>query len=186
MPSLTRLPVLIRWRTTRSLTRTVRHRSPMRARARCAWTRLAVADLKRVTSGGSRLGNALPPITTASLIWHRRVLARPYQSRPNRSARPHTHRGRECRARVRSGYNHKGFRFGGRRGRNGDLVGGERRRKGGGVCHNYFCDENRPIYRVAILHVTRYQLMSWMVATGVGPTPMSQSCAIEEDATVLP
>jgi len=52
--------LLIRRRTSRSLTRTVRHRSPMRARARCACTRLAAADLKRVTSGGSSLGNALP------------------------------------------------------------------------------------------------------------------------------
>jgi hypothetical protein len=54
--------VLIRWRTMRSLTRTVRHRNPIRARARCAWTRFAVADLKRVTSGGSRLGNTLPSV----------------------------------------------------------------------------------------------------------------------------
>ncbi len=54
--------MLIRWRTARSLTRTVRHRSPMRARARCACARLAGADLKRVASGGSRLGNALPPV----------------------------------------------------------------------------------------------------------------------------
>jgi hypothetical protein len=60
--------VLIRWRTVRSLTRTVRHRSPMRARARCAWTRLAAADLKRVTFAGSSLGNALPPLVTASLF----------------------------------------------------------------------------------------------------------------------
>ena len=51
-----------------SLTRTVRHRSPMRARARCACTRLAAADLKRVTFAGSSLGNALPPLVTASLI----------------------------------------------------------------------------------------------------------------------
>ena len=43
----------------RSLTRTVRHRNPIRARARCAFTRLAAAALKRVTSGASRLGNAL-------------------------------------------------------------------------------------------------------------------------------
>jgi hypothetical protein len=56
-------------RRTRSLlTRTVRHRNPMRARARCACTRLAAADLKRVTSGLSSLGNALPPFVTASLI----------------------------------------------------------------------------------------------------------------------
>jgi hypothetical protein len=54
--------VLIRWRTVRSLTRTVRHRNPMRARARCACTRLAAAALIRVTSGGSRLGNALPSV----------------------------------------------------------------------------------------------------------------------------
>ncbi len=54
--------MLIRWRTMRSLTRTVRHRKPIRARARCACTRLAAADLKRVTSGGSRLGNAFPPV----------------------------------------------------------------------------------------------------------------------------
>jgi hypothetical protein len=40
--------LLIRRRTSRSLTRTVRHRSPMRARARCACARLAAADLKRV------------------------------------------------------------------------------------------------------------------------------------------
>ena len=50
-----------------SLTRTVKHRSPMRARARCAWTRLAAADLKRVTSGSSSLGNTFPPAITASL-----------------------------------------------------------------------------------------------------------------------
>jgi len=33
-----------------AVARTVRHRSPMRARARCACTRLAAADLKRVMS----------------------------------------------------------------------------------------------------------------------------------------
>ena len=37
---------------------------------------------------------------------------------------------------------------------------------GGGLCDNYFSHENSPIYRVTILHVTRYQLMSWMVASG--------------------
>ena len=40
------------------------------------------------------------------------------------------------------------------------------RREGGGLCHNYFAHENNPIYRVRILHVTRYQLMIWMVASG--------------------
>jgi hypothetical protein len=50
------------------LSRTFAVTSPIRARARCAWTRLAVADLKRVTSGGLRLGNASPPIAMASLI----------------------------------------------------------------------------------------------------------------------
>jgi hypothetical protein len=38
--------------------------------------------------------------------------------------------------------------------------------RGGGLCHNYFPDENRPIYRVTILHVTRYQLMIWIVPSG--------------------
>ncbi len=42
-------------------------RSPMRARARCACNRLAAADLKRVTSGSSSLGNAFPPVATAAL-----------------------------------------------------------------------------------------------------------------------
>ncbi len=60
--------MLIRWRTARSLTRTVRHRIPMRARARCACTRLAAADLKRVTSGAAFLGNAFPLVAAASLI----------------------------------------------------------------------------------------------------------------------
>jgi hypothetical protein len=42
----------------RSLTRTVRHRSPMRACARCACTRLATADLALpVRQNGSRSGN---------------------------------------------------------------------------------------------------------------------------------
>jgi hypothetical protein len=54
--------VLIKWRTMRSLTRTVRHRNPIRARARCACTRLAAVGLIRVTSGGSRLGNAMPTV----------------------------------------------------------------------------------------------------------------------------
>ena len=41
--------MLIKWRTMRSLTRTVRHRNPIRARARCACTRLAAAaSLRRV------------------------------------------------------------------------------------------------------------------------------------------
>jgi hypothetical protein len=35
---------------------------PHAARARCACTRLAAADLKRVTSGGSRLGNAMASV----------------------------------------------------------------------------------------------------------------------------
>jgi hypothetical protein len=47
-----------RGRTMRSLTRTVRHRSPMRACARCACTRLATADLALpVRQNGSRSGN---------------------------------------------------------------------------------------------------------------------------------
>jgi hypothetical protein len=54
--------VLIRWRTVRSLTRTVGYRSPKRLRQRWDCTRLAAAALKRVTSGGSRLGNALPSV----------------------------------------------------------------------------------------------------------------------------
>ena len=48
--------MLIRWRTVRLLTRTVRHRSPMRLRHRCACNRLAAADLRRVTFAGSSLG----------------------------------------------------------------------------------------------------------------------------------
>ena len=44
--------------------------------------------------------------------------------------------------------------------------GPRQRREGGGLCHNYFSHENSPIYRVTISHVTRYQLMSWMVAFG--------------------
>ena len=48
-----------RGRTVRSLTRTVRHRSPMRACARCACTRLATADLALTVrqKAGSRSGN---------------------------------------------------------------------------------------------------------------------------------
>jgi hypothetical protein len=55
-------------RRTWSLTRTVRHHSLMRLRHRCAWRRLAAADLKRVTFAGPSLGNAFPPVATASLI----------------------------------------------------------------------------------------------------------------------
>jgi hypothetical protein len=54
--------VPIRWRTVRSLTRTVRHRSPKRLRQRCACARFAAVGLIRVTSGGSRLGNAMPSL----------------------------------------------------------------------------------------------------------------------------
>jgi hypothetical protein len=43
-------PKLVRWRTVRSLIRTVRHRSPMRLRQRCACTRFAAVGLKRVES----------------------------------------------------------------------------------------------------------------------------------------
>jgi hypothetical protein len=42
--------------------RTVRHCNPKRLRQRCACTRLAASALKRVTSGGSRLGDALPSV----------------------------------------------------------------------------------------------------------------------------
>jgi hypothetical protein len=47
------------------------------------------------------------------------------------------------------------------------------------VCHNYFCDENGPIYRVAILRVMRYELMIRMVAKCRSVTAPSWSCAIE-------
>ena len=37
--------------------------------------------------------------------------------------------------------------------------------RGEGCAIIIFASENRPIYRVTILHVTRYQLMIWMVAS---------------------
>jgi hypothetical protein len=68
LPSRERYPVLTRWRTMRSLTRTVRHRSPMRFRRRYSCNRFAAAALRGVTSGGSTLGNAFPPVSVASLV----------------------------------------------------------------------------------------------------------------------
>jgi hypothetical protein len=38
--------------------------------------------------------------------------------------------------------------------------------RGEGCAIIIFAPDNRPIYRVTILHVTRYQLMIWMVASG--------------------
>jgi len=90
--------VLIRWRTVRSLTRTVRHRSPIRARARCACTRLAAADLKRVTSGSS------------SRFRSRRAHNARIPKAGRRSLAPQALHGRRRLAPVRSAYNHKGFR----------------------------------------------------------------------------
>ena len=44
--------MLIRWRTVRLLTGTVRHRNPMPLRDRCACNRLAAADLNALHSLG--------------------------------------------------------------------------------------------------------------------------------------
>jgi hypothetical protein len=104
--------VLIRWRTVRSLTRTVRHRSPMRLRQRCACTRLAAAALKRVTFAGSSLGNALPPLDTASLVQGRPGGKPPCPKAPRRLSRSQALHGRRRVASVRSVCTHKGFRLG--------------------------------------------------------------------------
>src|SRR6202035_1987902 len=61
---------------------TVRHRSPMRLRQRCACTRLAAAALKRVTFAGSSLGNAFSPVLTASLVRCRWAQSSPSQKPP--------------------------------------------------------------------------------------------------------
>ena len=106
-PLQERWPLRIRWRTVQSLTRTVRHRSPMRLRHRCACNRLAAAALKRATSGGSSLGNAFPPVVTASLIQGRPGGSPPWPKAPRRLAL----HGRGRLAPVRSVCIHKGFRL---------------------------------------------------------------------------